>query len=163
MAAPRTSHETLILDRLVAELGVIPDVTVSRGMGGTNRFELDGWALVGSQRFQFGDLRLEGSSATAVVEAESGGGVTNLAKYWPYLAAKPAKRFVLAHLFLVSSPRDYVSHIALWRYLVERMREDLARRAELEWGVHWEAQAFTYGAAFDSVPEVAAYLRAALG
>ena len=54
---------------------------------------------MGSRQFQFGDLRIETGTATIVVEAESAGGVTNLAKYRPFLAARPAKRLVLGHLF----------------------------------------------------------------
>lgn len=79
-----------------------------------------------------------------VVEVESGGGVTNLAKYWPHLAAgRPPKRFVLAHLFLVSSTGGYISHRRLWEFLVARMREDRAARGVL-WGRDWQAALFTY-------------------
>src|SRR4051812_23253010 len=65
--ATRITHETLILAKLTEALGTFPDVTVARGMGAANRFPLDGWALEGSQRFQFGDLRLETPTATIVV------------------------------------------------------------------------------------------------
>jgi hypothetical protein len=94
------------------------------------------------QRFRFGDLRIETAATTIVVEAESGGGVTNLAKYRPYLEARPAKRFVLAHLFQVLSVNDHVSHIRLWEYLVERMRADLEARVGIRWPELWEARAF---------------------
>jgi hypothetical protein len=128
-------------------------------MGAANRFPLPAWNLVGSQQFQFGDLRLETSGATVVVEAESGGGVTNLAKYWPYLEARPPKRFVLTHLFQVLSANDYVSHIRLWEYLVERMRNDLERRVGLQWPNDWEARAFRYGPSLDATADVVAFLR----
>jgi hypothetical protein len=159
--ATRVSHEALILAKVRDALTDLPGVTYASGMGAANRFPLDGWHLVGSQQFQFGDLRIETPSTTIVVEAESGGGVTNLAKYWPYLAARPAKRFVLAHLFQVLSANDYVSHIRLWEFLVERMRDDLDARSGLRWPEHWEARAFRYGPQLDATLDVAAYLRAA--
>jgi DNA-binding response OmpR family regulator len=159
--ATRVSHEALILAKLREALAGLPGVTYATGMGAGNRFPLDGWRLVGSQQFQFGDLRIETATATIVVEAESGGGVTNLAKYWPYLEARPKKRFVLAHLFQVLSANDYVSHMRLWEYLVERMRADLEARVGVRWPEHWEARAFRYGPQIDAVAEVAAFLRAA--
>jgi hypothetical protein len=161
--ATRVSHEALILAKLREALTDLPGVTYASGMGAANRFPLEGWSLVGSQQFQFGDLRIETPSTTIVVEAESGGGVTNLAKYWPYLEARPAKRFVLAHLFQVLSTNDYISHIRLWEYLVERMRADLAARVNVSWPAQWEARAFRYGPQFDVTAEVGAYLRGAAG
>jgi hypothetical protein len=80
-----------------------------------------------------------------VVEVESGGGLTNLVKYWPMLAHELSpKRFALAHLFMVSSEFDYIAHRKLWEYIVERMRNDLGARGCL-WEVNWAAQVFTYG------------------
>lgn len=67
-------------------LSDLPDLTYITGMGAGNRLPLDGWDLVGNQRFQFGDLRIETPTTTILIEAESAGGVTNLVKYWPYLA-----------------------------------------------------------------------------
>ena len=93
--ATRVSHEALVLPKLWEALAGLPCVTYATGMGASNRFPLDGWRLVGLQQFQFGDLRIETSTATIVVEAESGGGVTNLAKYWPYLEADPRSALYL--------------------------------------------------------------------
>lgn len=157
----RVSHEALILAKLRDALVDLPGVTYASGMGAANRFPLEGWQLVGSQQFQFGDLRIETPTTTIVVEAESGGGVTNLAKYWPYLEARPEKRFVLAHLFQVVSANDYVSHIRLWQYLLERMRLDLEARCRIRWPEDWEARAFRYGPTIDAVPDIAAFLRQA--
>lgn len=160
---PRVSHEALILAKLRDALGTVPRASFATGMGAANRFPLAGWDLVGMQQFQFGDLRIETPTATIVVEAESAGGVTNLAKYWPYLEARPAKRFVLAHLFQVSSPSDYVSHIRLWAYLVERMRADLEERVGVRWPEGWEARSFRYGATIDATADVVAFIREAVG
>lgn len=157
----RISHEALILAKLRDALSDLAGVTYGSGMGATNRFPLEGWQLVGSQQFQFGDLRIETPSATIVVEAESAGGVTNLTKYWPFLEARPPKRFVLAHLFQVLSTNDYISHIRLWEYIVMRMRDDLEVRCGVRWGDNWEAQSFRYGPQVDTTAEIAAYLRAA--
>lgn len=159
--ASRISHEGLVLARLRDALADLPDVAYLSGMGAANRFVLADWALVGSQNFQFGDLRIETTNATIVVEAESAGGVTNLAKYWPYLAARPTKRFVLAHLFQVNSPNDYISHLRLWAYLVERMRDDLAARVGVRWPDAWEARAFRYGPVVDETADAIAFIRAA--
>jgi hypothetical protein len=40
------------------------------------------------------------------------------------------KRFVLAHIFRITSDGDYSAHRRLWLYLAERMREELQA-----WGV----------------------------
>jgi hypothetical protein len=159
---PRVSQEGLILAKLRDALGDVPGATFSTGMGGANRFPLAGWDLVGMQQFQFGDLRIETPTTTVVVEAESAGGVTNLAKYWPLLEAGHPRRFVLAHLFQVSSQGDYVSHIRLWAYLVERMRADLAERAGLNWPESWEARLFRYGPTIDATADVVEYIREAV-
>ena len=159
--ATRTSHESIILARIRESIADLAEVSYASGMGSANRFPLAGWELVGAQQFQFGDLRIETPTTTIVVEAESGGGVTNLAKYWPYLEARPAKRFVLAHLFQVWSANDYVSHIRLWEYLVKRMRTDLDTRAGVKWGDDWEARSFRYGPSLDPIADVESYLRGA--
>jgi hypothetical protein len=136
-------------------------VTYASGMSLSNRMSLDGWNLVGTRQFQFGDLRIESPSTVIVVEAESAGGVTNLAKYWPYLAARPRKRLVLAYLFQVGSSNDYVSHLQLWAYLVERMRADLNDRAGVRWEEDWEARRIRHGRMQDATGDVAAYMRGA--
>ena len=145
MGVSRISHEKLALARLQEELSQLPDVYTYSGQGAGNRFGIPSWALPLTRQFQFGDLRIESPNATIIVEAESAGGVNNLAKYWPYLLAyESGKRFVLIHLFLVGSEGDYLSHRMLWEFLVERMREDLKVRRGLCWPDHWEAAMFTY-------------------
>jgi hypothetical protein len=50
-------------------------------------------------------------SSGFVIEVESGGGLTNLVKYWPMPGAELGdKRFVLADLFMISSESDYIAH-----------------------------------------------------
>ena len=85
------------------------------------------------------------SRATVVVEYESAAGLTNLMKYWPLLRSeqRPAKRFVIVHVFQVTSPGDYLSHRLLWDFMVERMTADLLAHG-LQWSLHWEARSFTY-------------------
>ena len=142
--ARRVSHEAAVLDILTESLADIPGAIFIRGQGRDNRFGIDGWALSPLQLFQFGDLRIELPSATLVVEAESAGGVGNLAKYWPLLRSGALqKRMVLAHLFMLGSDGDYIAHRKLWEFLVECMTHDLQQvgvvRAE-----HWDARLFTY-------------------
>jgi hypothetical protein len=158
----RVSFERQAVDRLLVALEGIPDTVVFRGMGPANRLAITGWDLPEARHFQFGDLRVEGPSSTVVVEIESAGGVTNLVKYWPLLAAgRPAKRFVMVHLFRVTSANDYASHHRLWEYLVDRMREDLAGRCQLRWPEDWEARMFRY-ARIEDIDQVADFVRKAL-
>jgi hypothetical protein len=130
---PRVSHERLALETLRAAIGDVDDIEVFSGQGGGNRFGIDGWELALLQQFQFGDLRIETSKATIIVEVESAGGIGNLAKYWPLLADKRLpKTLVILHVFQLSSEGDYIAHRRLWEFLVERMRADLEPR-----GVRW--------------------------
>ena len=54
-----------------------------------------------------------------------------------------------------------MSHLRLWDYLIERMREDLEGRVGIRWPDHWEARSFRYGPAADTTGEVVTYLRQA--
>lgn len=162
MVGPWVSHEKLVLDSLAGALGSLPGVALHRGLGASNRFVVNGWQLEPRQAFQFGDLRLEAPDLDLVVETESGGGITNLAKYWPLLAAKRPQRFVLVHLFQILSRSDYISHLALWDWLIERMREDLERRCGVLWPRDWEARRFVYGPTIDALPEVVSYFHSML-
>jgi len=73
------------------------------------------------EKMQFGDLRIETPERTIVVEIESGGGIGNFLKYWPYLSGqtetRPEKDFALVHIYGMSYP----THKALWRYFRGRM------------------------------------------
>ena len=55
-------------------------------------------------------------------------------KYRPMLGDKfEGKRFVLAHLFMVSSEFDYIAHRKLWDFIIQRMQLDLDSR-----GCRWD-------------------------
>lgn len=139
------SYEREAIDYLAAVAKGFPQAKVYRGQGAANRFDVPGWNLPVLQRFQFGDFRLETPGEIIIVETESAGGVTNLVKYWPFLASGAVeKRLILLHLFQVASEGDYIAHRRLWGYLVERMKEDLQMRCGVLYGQHWEAHLFTY-------------------
>lgn len=157
----RVSHEQVALAPLRRVLEGVAGIEVFSGQGGGNRFGLSGWELTLGQQFQFGDLRVETPTTTIVVEVESGGGVGNLVKYWPLLAAGTLeKRLVLIHVFRITSAGDYTAHRQLWRFLVERMRADLAGRS-VAYPDAWEAQVFTYRPGEEAL-EAAECLRAAV-
>ncbi len=137
--------ESEVIDYLAAVAQEFPQIKVYRGQVAGNRFDVPGWNLSLLQQFQFGDLRLEAPGETIIVEVESAGGVTNLVKYWPFLASKAMEKpLLLLHLFHITSEGDYIAHRRLWNYLVERMKEDLQTRCEVLYNQHWEARLFTY-------------------
>jgi hypothetical protein len=141
----RTSFEAQAIASLREAIGDRITAEPVSGMGGMNRIAPESWELKVMQRFQFGDLRYETETARVVVEVESGGGLTNLVKYWLMLGEElKDKRFVLAHLFMVSSQFDYIAHRRLWEYVVERMLSDLDQRG-CRWEQDWHACMFTYG------------------
>lgn len=120
---PRRNIEAeclLAFENVLAELGC---GVSCRGYGSSNRFD-PGFGLVGQQRFQFGDLRVDLPDRIVVVEVESGGGTTNLVKYWP-LANTLERPLLLLHGFGQGSANDYLSHLNLWDFLWSRMRQDL--------------------------------------
>lgn len=160
----RSSFEALAIASLREAIGDRVAVEPVSGMGGLNRVAPESWELKVMQRFQFGDLRYETAKTRVVVEVESGGGLTNLVKYWPMLGDElKDKRFVIAHLFMVSSEFDYIAHRKLWEYLVERMRRDLDHRG-CKWDQDWHARMFTYGHASAStgMGDAATYIAEAL-
>jgi hypothetical protein len=67
MADVRVSHERAALEALASALGRIPNVQAYHGMGTANRLAIPGWDLAPIQRFQYGDLRLEGPHATVII------------------------------------------------------------------------------------------------
>jgi len=108
-----------------------------RGQRGDNRL-----LLGGNNYFQFGDLRVETDARTVVIETESGGGVTNLAKYWYWIRRNaPSKPVTLLHLFQQNSEHDYVAHLELWDFLVDQMMKDV--------GEHFSARRFCFRDAGD--------------
>jgi len=79
--------------------------------------------------FQFGDLRLELPKCMLLVEVESSGGVTNLAKYWEIIeTCRIEKPVRLLHLFRQKSINDYEAHLVIWRFLSEKMKDALGSR-----------------------------------
>jgi hypothetical protein len=152
----RVSWERDAIDELRAALGSRVSIEPTHGMSGSNRVAPGDWRLKVLQQFQFGDLRYETDNTRIVVEVESGGGLTNLVKYWPMLGRELGdKRFVLTHLFRVVSESDYIAHRKLWDFLIERMREEGQVRG-YSWPDDWEARLFTYGHASASTGMAAA-------
>ncbi|OBF58325.1 hypothetical protein A5787_23515 [Mycobacterium sp. 852002-50816_SCH5313054-b] len=155
--AKRISHERPLLVLLrdaVADLGV----DCVTGHAGSNRFGIDGWRLSRPQQFQFGDLRIELPTTTVLVETESGGGVTNLVKYWPLLRSRTSdKRLVLIHLYMLDSDGDYSAHRKLWSFLVDQMEIDL-KSIGISRPDQWDARIFTYRRG-DPPDDVTAFLR----
>lgn len=99
-----------------------------QGQGLTNRL-----SLKPNVYFQFGDLRIELPTLTIIVEVESSGGVTNLAKYWEsFDSGRIAKPVKLLHLFRQKSVNDYEAHLVVWRFLSARMQAELAPRFSCE-------------------------------
>ena len=113
-----------VFDSVIEDLGYrIEDTQVYRGLGGENRFD-PGFNLNGRQRFQYGDLRVELADRVVLVETESGGGLTNLVKYWAH-AELEDKPLLLLHVFRQASRNDYIAHLRLWDFVWEKMRNDL--------------------------------------
>jgi hypothetical protein len=89
------SWEARAIAELREALGDRVSIEPTSGMGELNRIAPESWELTIMQRFQFGDLRYETERVRVIVEIESGGGLTNLVKYWPMLSAElKDKRFV---------------------------------------------------------------------
>lgn len=123
-----STRENLELASLAAFEQVVVELQIAeshRGYAGTNRFDA-GLDIVGQQRFQYGDLRVPLPDRIVVVEVESGGGLTNLVKYWP-LANAATVPILLLHAFGQSSVNDYLSHLLLWDFVYGKMRADLER------------------------------------
>ncbi|MFB3111993.1 MAG: hypothetical protein ACE10G_08170, partial [Gemmatimonadales bacterium] len=75
--------------------------------------------------FQFGDLRVSADNCHVIVEVESAGGVTNLAKYWYCLTSGLITGNVyLLHLFLQDTPNSYRSHLLVWDLLRDRIEKE---------------------------------------
>jgi hypothetical protein len=117
------SHESIALEgfeRAAKELGFTPE----RGQGNGNRI-----TIAGGVYYQRGDLRVELPHATVIVEVESSGGVTNLAKYWEcFDTGRLTKPVRLLHLFRQKSVNDYASHIVVWKFLAQKMEQALGER-----------------------------------
>jgi len=129
MNAPsRTSRQKLEALALKPFMAAANDLGLSclRGQGSGNRLSIGG-----NVYFQFGDLRIEQPNVTIVIEVESSGGVTNLAKYWESIASQRlSKPIRLLHLFRQKSENDYLAHMVVWDFLALRMKESLGDKFE---------------------------------
>ncbi len=79
----------------------------------------------GNTFFQFGDLRVETKTHYIVIEVESAGGITNLVKFWYCIKKRPnivKKPIILMHIFYQGSSADYGSHLALWDFMWDQMK-----------------------------------------
>ena len=84
--------------------------------------------------FEFGDLRLEFENSRIIVEVDTAGGVTNLAKYFFMLNEKekefdfkeidPDKSTYLLHIFVCNTNNDYLAHRKLWSYIQSKLIAD---------------------------------------
>ena len=90
--------------------------------------------------FEFGDLRLEFESSRIIVEVDTAGGVTNLAKYYYMLnepdqfnfnGIKSDKMTYMLHIFVCKGENDYNAHRRLWGYLSRKL-EAKNFKAEME-------------------------------
>ena len=99
---------------------------VFKGQNRDNRLQLKNGTY-----FEFGDRRVETSICHVIVEHETAGGVTNLAKYWYCIDQGIIKKpIVLFHVYQVAPTKsDYASHLALWDFLWLRMRNALLKGA----------------------------------
>ncbi len=98
--------------------------------------------IAGRVGFQFGDLRFSLGGHHLVVEAETVGGVTNLAKYWYCLRKGLVDgKIFLFHVFWQDTPDSYRSHLLVWDLLRAEIRKEFPGRF----------QAWRYGYAPDTV------------
>jgi hypothetical protein len=124
----RISHESAALARF-RELAEARGLPTSCGQGSSNRILISGGVY-----YQFGDLRVETNDRTVIVEVESSGGITNLAKYWEcFESGRLTKPMRLLHLFRQKSVNDYESHMVVWRFLCGKMQDALGPRFDGRW------------------------------
>lgn len=88
--------------------------------------------IKGLVNYQFGDFRVETKKYHLILELESGGGVTNLTKYWYFLKDRQIikkgiinKKIILFHIYRQVSANDYLSHLLLWDFLWEKMESEI--------------------------------------
>lgn len=120
-AMTRTSHERSALVRF-QELADARGLRHVSGQHALNRVGING-----NVYYQHGDLRVDLPDLTLIVEVESsGGGTTNLVKYWEcYETGRLTKPMRLLHIFRQLSANDYEAHMVVWRFLCEKMHAAL--------------------------------------
>ncbi len=107
------------------------------GQGNDNRIKVNN-----KVSFQFGDLRIDTDKYHIIIEVESSGGITNLAKYWYAIEkGKITKTVILLHIYKKQSKNDYASHEELWDFIYDKMNEKLnnkiiAKRFDYKDGHH---------------------------
>ena len=111
-------------------LGPFRDILTDRGLPfctgqkANNRIYVDDTTW-----YQFGDLRFSEGDQHLIVEVESAGGVTNLAKYWYLLRNNVIEgRLYLLHVFWRETSISYQSHLVVWDMLRNEIEEDLSGR-----------------------------------
>jgi hypothetical protein len=139
----RVSHETFALLRF-RELAESRGYKVLNGQSADNRIAINGGVY-----YQFGDLRIELPDRTIIVEVESSGGVTNLAKYWEcYESGRLTKPMCLLHIFRQKSRNDYESHMVVWRFLCTKMHSALGNSFVGEWVTYQDGSQHSLEPAF---------------
>jgi hypothetical protein len=129
--AKRTNHEAHVLAHFIEVARVHQQPYFSKQTQ-NNRINLGR-----NVYFQFGDLRIDTPARHILVEVESGGGVTNITKYWYCLEYNLIQKpITLIHLFLINNLNDYASHVTLWRFLDDKMTTAFPDR--------YTGHAFTY-------------------
>ena len=123
---PRINHEVTALTPF-REAAVSYGISFHSGQNAANRI-----SITQGIYYQFGDLRAELPHLTIIVEVESsGGGATNLTKYWEcYETGRLTKPIKLLHIFQQKSINDYESHMVVWRFLCKKMHAALGNRFE---------------------------------
>jgi hypothetical protein len=143
------ADETALLDRILAALGPIPDVSVQRRSGAGLRGH---------------GMTLEHEAARVVVDVDRTAGLERLAGHWASLRETgDARRSLLVHLVRTRQGPGGSGRAKDWAFLASRMEEDLARLGRRR-GSGWDAVRMEWGGEADdeAVPAVAALVREAL-
>lgn len=121
----RTSHEALALEKF-REIARANGMDCESSQGARNRI-----AIAGAVYYQFGDLRVELPDKIIIIEVESSGGITNLAKYWEcFDSGRLTKPLKLLHIYRQVSANDYKSHMVVWEFLCRKMQESMPEKFE---------------------------------
>lgn len=121
----RTSHEAVVLEKF-REIAKTNGMDSASSQESSNRIP-----IAGAVYYQFGDLRVELPDKIIIIEVESSGGVTNLAKYWEcFDSGRLVKPLKLLHIYRQVSANDYRSHMIVWEFLCRKMQESMLDKFE---------------------------------
>lgn len=121
----RTSHEALALE-MFREIADANGFDSQSSQWAKNRIPIEGFVY-----YQFGDFRVELPDRTIIIEVESSGGITNLAKYWEcFDSGRLTKPIQLLHVYRQVSANDYKSHMVVWEFLCRKMHECMPGKFE---------------------------------